>query len=194
MASRADELLRQILANPDDLALRAVYADALQADGDPRGEFIALELAADPAHASRRASLLGAHAATWWPGLARHHIATRAGFLERVAGDAGDLAVARAVFAREPVRDIELVDAHADTIPLVEPAWQARAIRFTARGFLQNAVFKVCASPLGDQLVALDVASCHLDRDIVPLGDTLPACRSLSLAANFYLGRHLPHS
>jgi uncharacterized protein (TIGR02996 family) len=37
--------LDAIYANPDDFALRAVYGDVLQERGDPRGEFIALQLA-----------------------------------------------------------------------------------------------------------------------------------------------------
>jgi uncharacterized protein (TIGR02996 family) len=40
-----DALLAAIHAAPDDDAPRAVYADALQQRGDPRGEFIALQLA-----------------------------------------------------------------------------------------------------------------------------------------------------
>ncbi len=40
----ADELLEQIFVRPDDVGLRAVYGDALTQLGDPRGEFIALEL------------------------------------------------------------------------------------------------------------------------------------------------------
>jgi uncharacterized protein (TIGR02996 family) len=37
-------LLSAIYERPDDDALRSVYADALQDAGDPRGEFIALQL------------------------------------------------------------------------------------------------------------------------------------------------------
>jgi uncharacterized protein (TIGR02996 family) len=36
------ELEAAIVAAPDDLALRQVYADALQEQADPRGEHIAL--------------------------------------------------------------------------------------------------------------------------------------------------------
>jgi hypothetical protein len=39
-------LWRQVAANPSDLALRAVLGDALLANGDPRGELFALQLAA----------------------------------------------------------------------------------------------------------------------------------------------------
>ena len=45
-ANRAGEteLLAEIYAAPDDDAPRLVYADWLQERGDPRGEFIALQL------------------------------------------------------------------------------------------------------------------------------------------------------
>jgi uncharacterized protein (TIGR02996 family) len=198
MASgRGDELLRQILANPDDLAIRGVYADELQAAGDPRGELIALELApaserASPAHRARHAVLVARHAATWWPELARHRIHTRAGFLDRVACDAATLAAARDVFARELVRDVELVDGNVDTFPLSELAWQEHVTHFTARAWFANALFALARAPLGDRLVSLDVGASNLDRNIVPLGNALPACRTLVLAQNRHLGRHLP--
>ena len=39
--------LEAVLQNPADLSLRAVLADALLEAGDPRGEFIALQLRAE---------------------------------------------------------------------------------------------------------------------------------------------------
>jgi uncharacterized protein (TIGR02996 family) len=42
-----DHLLDAILADPTDDGARAVYADALTQAGDPRGEFITLQLAGD---------------------------------------------------------------------------------------------------------------------------------------------------
>jgi uncharacterized protein (TIGR02996 family) len=57
------DLLAAILADPADLAARAVYADALQEAGDPRGEFIALQLVG---RATRREkTLLAAHRNQW---------------------------------------------------------------------------------------------------------------------------------
>jgi uncharacterized protein (TIGR02996 family) len=51
---------------PGDLAHRAVLADALQASDDPRGEFIALQLAELDAAAKKRvATLLAAHGDEW---------------------------------------------------------------------------------------------------------------------------------
>ncbi|HET9990937.1 MAG TPA: TIGR02996 domain-containing protein [Kofleriaceae bacterium] len=106
MASeRETALLRQILERPDDLAARAVYGDELQLRGDPRGELIALELAGArvEAAAARRA-----HAATWWPELARLPFATRNGFVERIHAPATRLGELQPLFAREPVRELEL--------------------------------------------------------------------------------------
>lgn len=56
------EYLAAIAREPDDLALRAVWADALQITNNPRGELIALQLAGMPIddHLSTHAgSLLG---------------------------------------------------------------------------------------------------------------------------------------
>jgi len=67
-------LLRAVIANPDDDDRRMVYADHLQAHGDPQGELIAVQcrlarLAADAPERgeleSRAKALLDEHAATW---------------------------------------------------------------------------------------------------------------------------------
>jgi len=86
-----DELLAQILARPDDDALRAVYGDWLLERGDPRGDFIALQLreARGPSglpssENKRREALLAAHAKEWLGPLAavtRAHV-WRLGFLD----------------------------------------------------------------------------------------------------------------
>lgn len=49
-----------VYADPDDDAPRSVYADALVEQGDPRGEFIHLQLRGDPAK-----KLAAAHGKTW---------------------------------------------------------------------------------------------------------------------------------
>jgi uncharacterized protein (TIGR02996 family) len=61
------ELLAAIYAAPDDDGPRLVYADYLQQRGDPRGELIALQLAARPTREQRaRASqLLAEHGKHW---------------------------------------------------------------------------------------------------------------------------------
>ena len=64
------ELLAQIYAAPDDDTPRLVYADWLQQRGDPRGEFIALQIERARAKArkggrQREDALLTDHDATW---------------------------------------------------------------------------------------------------------------------------------
>lgn len=74
-----DKFERAILANPDDAAGYAAYADWLQENDDPRGEFIAVQLAledeARPPEErkqlqAREAELLAAHEREWLGGLA----------------------------------------------------------------------------------------------------------------------------
>jgi uncharacterized protein (TIGR02996 family) len=67
-----EALLEAIYASPDDDALRLVYMDYLQDRGDPRGEFISLQmkrlaraLTREEARSERR--LIAAHAARWVP-------------------------------------------------------------------------------------------------------------------------------
>ena len=100
------ELLRQILANPANDDARLVYADLLQAAGDPRGEFIAIELglAADPGLHRRRDELLAAHADTWWPELPRHRLHTRGGFVDRIAATSSQLEEVSRLLVSEPSR------------------------------------------------------------------------------------------
>lgn len=59
-----DGLVAAVRADPDDLGVRRILADALTEQGDPRGEHIALQLAGDGS--SKRANaLLKAHRAAW---------------------------------------------------------------------------------------------------------------------------------
>ncbi|MBA3542686.1 MAG: hypothetical protein H0T79_23925, partial [Deltaproteobacteria bacterium] len=63
--ARAKELFAQVCASPDD-GPRHVLADHLQERGDPRGEYLALALAAPDAGARlRRDALLAEHRALW---------------------------------------------------------------------------------------------------------------------------------
>ncbi|MCA9671784.1 MAG: TIGR02996 domain-containing protein [Myxococcales bacterium] len=62
-----EAILEQVLENPDDLALRAVYADALAEQGDPRAELVSLSIQQsgldkiDKAQRTRMKALLKAH-------------------------------------------------------------------------------------------------------------------------------------
>ncbi|AEI63690.1 TIGR02996 domain-containing protein [Corallococcus macrosporus] len=57
MDELTQQLLAAVVAQPEEDAPRLVYADHLQQQGDPRGEFIAVQvaLAAEPASPPRRA-------------------------------------------------------------------------------------------------------------------------------------------
>jgi uncharacterized protein (TIGR02996 family) len=58
------EMLAAIAREPDDDELRLVYADWLQASGNPRGELIALQARRDARSKARARTLLRRHAAT----------------------------------------------------------------------------------------------------------------------------------
>jgi len=83
-----DALLREVHARPDADDARLVLADALLARGDPRGELIALQLAApgDDRQRGRIEQLLREHARRWLGAL--RHVIYRArfarGFLARL--------------------------------------------------------------------------------------------------------------
>ncbi|MDX2010832.1 MAG: TIGR02996 domain-containing protein [Myxococcaceae bacterium] len=66
-AKSAEELLAHIFDHPGDVTARAVFADWLTERGDPRGEFIALQLAPTPtaAQQARLSALLARHGRAW---------------------------------------------------------------------------------------------------------------------------------
>lgn len=60
-------LWAEVYQRPRDLDARRVLADALAMAGDPRGEFIALQLSADPKAHRRASALLALHVDAWTP-------------------------------------------------------------------------------------------------------------------------------
>ena len=62
-------LLAAVYASPADDAPRRVFADFLLERGDPRGEFITLQLAGDAASKKAADKLLAAHGKNWLDGL-----------------------------------------------------------------------------------------------------------------------------
>jgi len=68
---RGEELLAAIHANPGDDALRAVYADWLVERGDPRGEFINLQLRRTGKPSARERELVTLHGKQWLGPLAQ---------------------------------------------------------------------------------------------------------------------------
>ena len=65
-ASDAGELLEAIRADPADVSLRLIYADALQEQGDPRGELIALQCGrGDAPPPPRERELIATYGRVW---------------------------------------------------------------------------------------------------------------------------------
>ena len=64
-AGNVDKLFAEVYAHPESDDARSVLADALQAAGDPRGDFIALQLAATEESLQKADALLQAHAKDW---------------------------------------------------------------------------------------------------------------------------------
>jgi uncharacterized protein (TIGR02996 family) len=123
------ELLADVYANPDDDAPRAVYADALLERGDPRGEFIQLQLAAareplDDAGRARLEELTASHGDRWLGPMAAfwYGAVYARGFPERVGSELGRKAVASVT---DPAwRTIRSLDPG-----FAGPQWSAKEIR-----------------------------------------------------------------
>jgi uncharacterized protein (TIGR02996 family) len=128
MSSLQQELEAALVESPDDLAAHVAYADHLIERGDPRGEFIRVQLALEdetrPADERRRSQereqeFFATHGRGWLGGLARHpsdpslrgeqhddglkegQFRFRRGWLDRLTFPALRVAEARAL-AREP--------------------------------------------------------------------------------------------
>lgn len=126
--STPESLLAQILERPEDDQLREVYADALSDAGDPRGEFIQIQLALarteDERLRAREEELLALHGAQWAGGLAAPVF--ERGFLEGASISVDE--VWNPVFEREPVRSITLerVGSRFDIERFITVPWLPR--------------------------------------------------------------------
>jgi len=188
---RRAQLLRGVLADPDASSPKQVFADELLQAGDPRGELIQLELAlAGPLAIRRRdaldarhAELLEAHARTWFPykvGAYR----TRGGFIRSVRATFRQLRGAAALFANEPVVEVEVEIDAADAPKLATQPWLARLRHLIVRGPLGSDAFLALwhAAP---QLRSLNVTACGLGPEaLTGLGAGMPLLDRLVLTAN----------
>jgi uncharacterized protein (TIGR02996 family) len=124
---RAEELLAAVLADPDDVGARLVYADFLMERGDPRGELIQVQCklaeagARDAKLERREKRLLEKHGARWVSpfGLWFEKVAWRRGFVESVVVNARVLPAA----LRETLRHTPL--RHATVTTLSPQTWRA---------------------------------------------------------------------
>lgn len=191
---QAAALLGAILADPGRDDARRIYADLLGERGDPRGEFIQLDIAlAGPLSirkrellAARRAELSAAHQHAWFPAaLAERRV--RRGFLEAVTGDLDQLAAAARLFATEPVVEVAVTDLDEDSIDaLLAAAWLPRVRHLILRGAIGDDGFaRLAAARPAKNLRALNVSGNELGPDaMAALTTGLPRCRHLVLTAN----------
>jgi uncharacterized protein (TIGR02996 family) len=169
--SQEDAFLQAILQDPDDVALRLVYADWLEERGDPKGEFIRLQCDAEQvaddelraARLARAGALQAAHEAEWL-GRLRGRVqgwTFRRGFIEDVTlGAAAFLDHADELFAASPIRRVRLRDAHTVVERLALCPHLARLVGLDlSDNRLGDAEAEVLAeSPYLDSLQSLDLA------------------------------------
>jgi uncharacterized protein (TIGR02996 family) len=103
-----DDLLAQIAAAPDDDAPRAVYADLLLQRGDPRGEFIQLQL--EHADSDREHELLRTHEAAWndAAGVRGAGASYQRGFIYSLWGSPATIVASRDALRTQPIVRLSL--------------------------------------------------------------------------------------
>src|SRR4051812_27172040 len=153
--------LELILDRPDDDAPRLVYADWLDERGDPRGEFIRLQLALGrlgeddpcrPGLAEREALLAARHRPEWDRPLAglADGWEYRRGFAEIVRGAAARvLERAGQLFRTAPVRELELHDVSGRLAELARAPWLGRLKGLTVYASRNPAVASALAASPG---------------------------------------------
>lgn len=189
------ELRAAVLARPVDDEPRRTLGAAWRERGEPRGELVELDLALRgplpvyrrAEHRARHRALLKSGARTWWPwplGSYRQ----RGGFLVAVSAEAGAfLAEAPALFAAEPVTELELLEVDEEAISaLAKAPWLARLRALTLRGPIgDEGLSALLRAKALAELRALNLASNELSAEgLSALGERLPALERLVLTAN----------
>lgn len=156
MALRRDqELLRAVLAAPDDDEPRLAYADLLRAAGDPLGEFVALQVEV----ATRRREHAPPH--TWLA------TAQRADELEARFGKTWDRLVAGLVedrrFRRGFVDEVRLEARHFLTC--AAELYRRAPVRHLVLTHVRPLLGEVLRSPHLDRIVSLQLTACGLGDD-----------------------------
>jgi uncharacterized protein (TIGR02996 family) len=161
MSDRQRQFLADIISNPEDKKARLVYADLLQEQGDPRGEFIILQCTrAELPETDERAAALDAQIAELlkkhkkaWTAFAPAKGARweyRRGFVEKLSIDASDLVDHAAVlFTAEPFEELNI--------------WKIDESRHKAG---KSRLAPILELPLGN-IKRLSLARCKLSEDDV---------------------------
>lgn len=138
--SVVDTLFAEVLANPDDEAAIAVWADALQQQGDPRGELAALQLAGKDNEKARKVAqkLVTKHWRTWVgpiaPAIVASTLEFERGLLAGCATDVRRVGVAKVIFEHPNWRTVRRIELRgyghlSAAMPFLE---EARSISDTA--------------------------------------------------------------
>lgn len=185
-----DALVQAVIDEPYIDVARQVFADAMQARNDPRGEFVVLELAlAGPLAIrkrdqmkARRDELFAEHKDAWFPTTLEFR--TRGGFVHAVTGTFAALAKSP-LFANQPI--VEATITKVEVTKLAKAPWLRHLHHLILRGSIGGAkgFAQLVASPNTQQLTALNVTMTNLDSDAIKgLKAYLPALRSLVLTGN----------
>ncbi len=181
----------RIAEEPDDVAAYTVYGDWLQRHGHPRGELIALQLAAA---AIERAGAIKTRAQAAVGRYLAKHAATLLGDLVDVAGDPRDWVIGPVLWRHGFIHHVELGDHGAHGID----EQLARLLRHPSARFLRelhldaSAVIPArrCLEHLGaaapSTLVELEIrASAHLG-DLAALWPAVPNLERLAITARSF--------
>jgi len=125
--TRESDLLAAIKATPADDAPRAIYGDLLAERGDPRGEFIQLQLRGSQDQAASRAAyaLQSKHGAAWAKELGGEGLALywERGFPKSIiSGDIAKVVAARALIRTQPILGLSLLSLAGDLPAMAELA------------------------------------------------------------------------
>lgn len=165
--------LAAILDDPDDTALRLIYADWLEERGDPRGEFIRLQCEPDrlgrPALAVRERQLLEQHGRDWAGPLAlvAEELEFRRGFVEKITVTPRTfLAHAAELLALAPLRHVHFyrrndISIH-EVMDLVQSPFLGRlaTVQLSSdRGIRDDAAGVLAAAPRLAHLACLDLSN-----------------------------------
>lgn len=178
---RAQALLAEIYAAPDDDGPRSVYADALIERGDPRGTFIALQLARvrdrRPLPSTEEQALLDEHWLAWGsPSRWSEAVAFERGFVSRFT------LRERNMFSEgDGWRTVRHVTVDPYSAALVPRALElaARSLRSITLG-APSVIGMVAASGLALEAVTLDFDTSRIPPDLAPL-TALPKLSRLGL-------------
>lgn len=192
-------LFRRVLDEPSDDGPRLVLADWLDDQGDPRGEFIRVQLAlarlADdddrrPDLARREELLANRHRRFWdqpLRGLADGWDYRR-GFAEVARGGADRwLSRADQLFGQAPIRSAEIYDVGGHLTSIAQAPWLIRLESLTVFASRQPAVAGALASAKLDHLSELFLGRNDIDDDGVSAlacSDRLTRLATLDLADN----------